>query len=988
MTGTRTILEAKNHTGEIAGHPPFCQDVLSIPSASGIHIHAFADTQMSSHEAESAHSSSESSSRTTLKECWMCRSSTETNANPIISGVCHCTGTIGSVHQACIDRWVLKHSRPKCHSCDTVYRIEYRCCHPAPVPETFVRKLGLVLWHYLLPLLRRVAYLAGGVSLMWIAVPVIIGLAHYGDSSWLRSPRSVGWRQQLEGFVFGFILVSFYRSARQGWEKWLAFFAEGANDISPFSDAAGDEVDAHDAENGDGNTPFMAAPPQGTPETQSSDEDTSEDEDVSSEEVVDGFVAHAFLHVHEAMTLCGVSRAMWVKMILELRSLISLAAVMRLPYFFCLILPMGIVTGAVMLRAMRPLNRLKDPRRRWEEGVERRKNATPNDIWWWYVTYLLELILFSCSMPLLAGVTLRYSVAPFLLSAPSLSELLQGMTVLHAVAYWSLGTACSALLLFTESSIMIPLFAPGVNLFFARSIDGRDEIENHYWCVVFHQLCDADPLRMIQDFVFVTFAELLALYAFVSLPLRSTFGLREWLFGDISTGRLSLPRPSGLSPWSGALDDVGGPDPLARWAIEQVVELLGCDAILLTVKGASAAPLTLTSELLLSVAAARNDTTAVRALEAAAMLPSMSQQLVPLLKVWGGAGVIASAMLLLTANRFLQALQLEHSVISMGGDEDHDWLVAYLPESSSSASRLAEVAHVVCPDRDRTPTATVSYSEPMGVMVSTLVLGTHHIPLVDAVGRWVAQWLLSYPQLVTAASLAVTAAMALTVVFCFLRYPIQRLQLRVLRPIVVRLGRVMGLHTFLFDPERLELLNELLDTPDQDIDMPTVPLRQLLMRRERLLNADQIPQCLPLRLLLFAALFFGIGCAVLWVVPVLLMVIFLTLPVSSCFMILLPWCCVFTVWDPLRFAENILLALAAPLLLACSVFSQLVEGLSAFLCRPSRMVMETWMHKCGAHRKVGRLDGPPETDHDVTAAMDAFVHHARDTRAAMGAGMD
>ncbi|CUG88353.1 zinc finger protein, putative [Bodo saltans] len=168
----------------------------------------------------------------------------------------------------------------------------------------------------------------------------------------------------------------------------------------------------------------------------------------------------------------------------------------------------------------------------------------------------------SCSLPFSMGCRILFAclrlkdVLLYLVLYMPNSEL---PSVLSVLLHWFTGTLCLMTLVRYESSVMVPMFHPGVDLFFIRSVDVSDElaaeIPDFTLKFVLSQVFDADPLRVMRDFVRVLAIESVALGGFIAFPVQTLF----YLLAIVSTmfpsvvddeGAVSLQHDAILTPLS------------------------------------------------------------------------------------------------------------------------------------------------------------------------------------------------------------------------------------------------------------------------------------------------------------------------------------------------------------------------------------------------------------------------------------------------------
>lgn len=175
--------------------------------------------------------------------------------------------------------------------------------------------------------------------------------------------------------------------------------------------------------------------------------------------------------------------------------------------------------------------------------------------------------------------------------------------------------------------------------------------------------------------------------------------------------------------------------------------------------------------------------------------------------------------------------------------------------------------------------------------------------------------------------------LTLTAVMCLFRFPMQRVQLRVLRPVCHFLAKhVVDLEWFLFDTDRDKLLVGHLTNGERDtrIDMPQLPTQHLILRRSRYFRPDDLPANLYLRVALFAFLFLVVGTLLFWGAPILIFTVILGVGnVPALFAASASVCAVFSFSDPKLFVMCCSMAIVMPVgglvLLMANTFSVLYE---------------------------------------------------------------
>ncbi|KAG8340292.1 putative Zn-finger domain protein [Trypanosoma vivax] len=494
-------------------------------------------------------------------DCWICRDSENTVENPLLTNRCLCRGSIGWVHRECIDLWVFSQRRTQCPSCHAHYNIE--SAGEEKVPSLWSDEVRLLLHDLIAPLMVKAANILLGLMVNGLVVAFLTGAAFYhrdvlqhlphqwfvGDSTVSISSGSTGHSHNktsaiasvysdgsvlsigalfnisppgvtevlppshaetagaLRGFwlwcsvmLFGWICTTLWRCTWTGWKQWWSVFRP---------------------EN-------VAEVPKPQPFT-----------------LVER--VHSFMDVLIKWT--GCSYTMLRERTVELSVLMPFAYILSFPCgkLLAVVLP---ILGMVVLRFLFERKTINDCMRRFEEANERKHTATDFDIIMWFVTYIAEIVLFSFLLPISGGIVVHFAVSPYLAYFPvSVSEMLEECSLLHIFMYWFLGTVFSLSLMHTESKVIVNLFAPGVDLFFIRSMNLSIESDAMYWDFILAQVFDADPLRVLYDFSRMAAIDLVVLYFFLSVPLQIVFGLSSsiasfayGLEGDV----FSTPLPSGF----------------------------------------------------------------------------------------------------------------------------------------------------------------------------------------------------------------------------------------------------------------------------------------------------------------------------------------------------------------------------------------------------------------------------------------------------------
>lgn len=885
------------------------------------------------HDGEaSAHATGDASGSDAGTECWICRSSTSTTHNPIVEGVCRCRGSIGCVHQVCINQWVLKERRATCTSCGVTYRVVIEDDGgTVEYPKRIVDEVRLVLCFLVGPLLWSALVVGVGLLVKYAVIPCIVGAGfYYTEPSDLRS-----WLWWARTMLFGQLSCLALRSTVSGWDQWKDFFAEeggrveggevaetgnepadGADTVLPPAAPRQEEQQQHQDEGtqpDDWSTTSDSSGGHGEdPEEEEEEEDSMEGLDDDNDDDLDAarftWVEYAFWILRQARVMYGLDWGLPWYSAKELAACLPLSVVLRTRTGTSCVLTLCALICLVWRKAFPP-KKIKDPRRRYDEVMERQKDATELDIKLWYGTYVVEILFFTFCLPVAAGITAHYAVSPYLVSAPaSVGDFIASFSVFKLVFYWLLGTTFSVILMNVETNLMKPLFAPGVDLFFIRSVD-LDFVEDMYWRFIITQVFDADPLRVILDYVRTTFFEAAALFFFLRLPVWALFGLREKLFQDTSAGHLQFPLPFGfpVSIEPSLLDNASFGDwlLLQKSTVEECVETFHYP------------------------------------------FPSTD---IPAVTSWG---TFKSEYL--GANHFclgLYGLAMQH--LQKAAALAFDALSDLADGNTANGTALANVTspHV---------------QSAVGCSSLNLFLAGVQVPSLAPAFTFTAEFRLHHSASAAVVINLVLAIMVFTVIGCFVSYPIQRYQLTLMRPLAVWMAGLFHLEEFLFDAERLQYVDNYLSEPEQQLlVMPSLPPAMIFMRRERAMEPDKVPKRLRWRVLGYGVLFFFVSNLLLWTVPVLLMVVAMSF--SACVLPLLAvsLTVLFFVLNPRLYCEEGLpfgrdVVIALTVLPMVEVFV-LAAALTSFSW--TQLVRETFEYHYRLHRTVGLYIEPEEEEEE------------------------
>ena len=133
-------------------------------------------------------------------------------------------------------------------------------------------------------------------------------------------------------------------------------------------------------------------------------------------------------------------------------------------------------------------------------------------------------------------------------------------------------------------------------------------------------------------------------------------------------------------------------------------------------------------------------------------------------------------------------------------------------------------------------------------------------------------------------------------------FPAQRIQLYVLRPAVHALGTMMGLRDFLFEKDRLDVLDDWLDNKDADtLVMPYVPPDVMCVRRERRLPSSEQPYFLKVRMIAYSVCFLALSTTLSWTPVVLFATAIMYVSQHSATIICCSLALPFLFWSPRLF---------------------------------------------------------------------------------------
>ncbi|AAZ10455.1 Zn-finger domain protein, putative [Trypanosoma equiperdum] len=445
------------------------------------------------------------------RECWICREASDTPENRLTSGLCRCRGSIGLVHTGCLNYWVFSQRRVRCPSCNATYNVI--SVSSEDFPKGFLHEAVLLVRHLYLPLFCKCASILLGLVINGFAIAFAVGCAFYHGEVFAdagdQAPKSfgnVGAAADLGGstattranapnggvggssgvwlwvgvMLFGWCSTALWRSLWVSWGQWRAEFINDAVDDAP------------------------KPPPYTLVEC-----------------------LHYYFDIVVSMTGC-TRQMLWLRS-MELCALTAIAYIISFTYGRVLVFTL-IFLGAVLMRLLFQRKKINDNMRRFDEAQERRHNATYSDLVKWFITYITEMALFSFALTIIGGLVIHYALSPHILTFPtSIPALNESITFLRLLLYWASGTLSSILLMCIETTVIVNIFAPGVDLFFVRSVDLNVDSDSAYWSFILAQIFDSDPLQVLFDFPRLALIEVVTLFAFLALPLQAMFFLNDLL---------------------------------------------------------------------------------------------------------------------------------------------------------------------------------------------------------------------------------------------------------------------------------------------------------------------------------------------------------------------------------------------------------------------------------------------------------------------------
>ncbi|CCW67346.1 unnamed protein product [Phytomonas sp. Hart1] len=1000
-----------------------------------------------------------SASDSLTDECWICRDTSSTPDNPIISRVCRCIGTIGSVHQNCIDRWVFQNERMECPSCGATYSIVYICSQVLTYPESVFSEVKLVVTGLFIPIMAKLIILILGVLLSFVLLPLIIGFIYYGERSWLQRSSTVTWVQFLEVYTYGVTNIFLIRLAIFGFNYWICHprrhqrrqrqedplmdrrvYVQGpvveGNDNNPHPQDDGLETSDEDSENSDS-------------------EHEHRDDDAFCDFSKTGFAASAHDWIDSMKKQFGIDDRFFRSLARDLCVACPLALIFRTPQGLAVTFTIFVATW-VLWQIWIPKREIQNPRRRYEEVIERLGDLTSTEVMFLYMTYVLETLLFSFILPIIAGVVVHYGTAPFLVKTPdSLSSFMTALNIYKIVGYWVIGMLCSLVLMATMYNVILPLFAPGVELFYIRSVDFRS-LDTHTLRLnlMFTRVFDVGPSQLVLDFFGILIFEMGALLFFIAMPCWVTFGIREALFSDLSSGRLSIPLSFGLPSRSdlslrSKFADVqqllktsqtlhshdfsthSDLEKRSKLHAETVVlthlaKAIASDpqAVLKAMRSLSlddTKPFYRSTALALTVAALYNDTTILsRLLHLEHQNWSVVDTSWVLMRVLASSGYVCPMCFLSVGNQlsFFETSSSDPLIspsnrrsVERMKPENRDGALMDLPQKKGNATgdflssrdlftvlgpvilkwnaqwaipihgtfannqtngvihSLFDVCNIVHEPQRHIPT---SGSQPEAARWSpeqvfnwndsslvclVLVLTTClcRIPGFGSTSRLILNFFLYKGNCIFFLQTIGLISMTLIFFMCLIQFPIKKMQLRYLRPFAFFFGRAMGLEAFLFDAERLKLVDQYLGNINREhLEVPIVPPEAILLRRELVLPRQNIPPYFKLRLFVFAMSFLLIGTLLFWLPFIIIFIFMLCVPLPTVTMLLGTGCIFFFLFDPSEFLECVMLAHGLILVLLGFILFSFYWTLSKLSLK--KLAQETFFYICKVKRHVSAYD--------------------------------
>ncbi|CBZ23863.1 putative Zn-finger domain protein [Leishmania mexicana MHOM/GT/2001/U1103] len=649
--------------------------------------------QISAAAASSFRGTRRNSTSGSIVECWICFDPTSTPLNPIVTHRCRCRGSVGYVHQKCIDRWVIQQRNRTCRSCGAPYQLVHSAYPPgANLPLRPHERRVFLLKFLIKPLLLESAETLCCVLLRFVVLPLLLGLVYsfhrwpllwWPMSTFAGSPeRNLSYTASTgvpgsqvvlenedgtytltesflawaDAILFGLVLCTVMNAVAVGWEKWNHYFhaarerlaretarhAEegelaqpaamppvGPLDFHEENDATeGVEERAEATEQGVNNDSPPAAPPHhdaalpdgfivegwrpqwgplpaaeqerplredardarqpgvraearaaaGEQHSGSdSDSDNGDSDSGSDTPYRLSFVDGVFDTIDWVKSGAGGGG---IKRLLP-------SSMRQLCYGLALTLLLRTIWGRVVValafagfivswRYRHTRNVLTTQKRRLYEVAERVPLLSQEAVKTLFGVYLVDAFFFYGALPELGGMMLHYAVAPYMDVGFDRGFLafFHGLTVLKVTLYWVVGAVLVMLLTAMELTVVGPLFANGVDLFFVRSFDARWDSVLGYWRCVVTQVFDSDPPRIVRGFLRVAVVELLVLLVFVRVPFWGMLGCRDLLWGDGTVAQTGLPLKMSLSLGVTTGYDISADASLDEWRRTEVLRVL------------------------------------------------------------------------------------------------------------------------------------------------------------------------------------------------------------------------------------------------------------------------------------------------------------------------------------------------------------------------------------------------------------------------------
>ncbi|KAG5473827.1 hypothetical protein LSCM1_04458 [Leishmania martiniquensis] len=653
-------------------------------------------------EASPFTGSSRNSTSGPATECWICFDTTNISSNRIVTHRCRCRGSVGCVHQKCIDRWVIQQRNRACRSCGASYQLVHSEYPPgAKLPLRPQERRMFLLRFLIKPLLLESAETLCCVLLRFVIVPLLLGLVYSfhrwpllwwpvsvtmaasaapserdfspassagvlgsqggrGDenSAYTLTESFLAWA---DAILFGFVLCTVLNAVEVGWRKWNHYFRAARVRLARETARQAQEVElarmtampptnplpSHQERNaaegaGEGAGTMDAQARNAAPQPQSHPRDG----------LPDGFVAEGWRRERDplpaaahdllrrddtpdarrpgaradAMAAVGelllssdsdsddgdsdsgngtLYRLSFVDGVFDtihwlksgaggggFKRLLPSSA-QQLGYGLVLTLLLRSLWGraAVVLafagfiaswRYRHTRNVLATQKRRLYEVAERVPQLSQEAVRTLFEVYLVDAFFFYGALPELGGMMLHYAIAPYVDVGFDRGFLafFQGLTVLKVALYWVVGAVLVMLLTAMELTVVGPLFANGVDLFFVRSFDARWDSVLGYWRCVVTQVFDSDPPRIVRGFLRVAVVELLVLLVFVRVPFWGMLGCRDLLWGDGTVRQTGRPLKMSLSLGMETGYDISVDVSLDEWRRAEVLRILAEQVLL------------------------------------------------------------------------------------------------------------------------------------------------------------------------------------------------------------------------------------------------------------------------------------------------------------------------------------------------------------------------------------------------------------------------